>query len=448
MRGTGGERDGRAVDVEHEVLQGVGGERRCAAHRGGAGLGELEVGQLDAGDEVDVDPGLLEVDLGRAEALLGLDHAVAAFGELLQLDLAAAVVGVVEGEAVTVLGLLQGLAGQLEGVVGGGAPGLGRGPGGLTLLDLGQLLGERGAGPLDGVDLVVAAAADAEPALALDRGQVALGDELAHLGAAAGDHLDLGVELGLAALLLGLGGLEGLGLDRQAGDLVGGVVEVAQQRLGLEGAGPGGLEPRGQRGTVAVHLAAGREVAVALGADALPQGVFAVAGTVAARGHVEGPPERRHVEPGLGELGALLEAERVPQRLVERLGEHGLDPVVRLLARELGAVRLEHVERGELLPAPALAVDEAVGPGRQLDLGLGALVAADGLDGLDAAVRRRVGVGEQQVDGLGERGLADLVVALDDDDAGRGEQHLGRDHPAVVAQRDAVEPHRSALARR
>ena len=89
---------------------------------------------------------------------------------------------------------------------------------------------------------------------------------------------------------------------------------------------------------------------------------------------------------------------------------------MRLATGELGPRRFENVEHGLALFVPAFAVDETVRAGGQLDLGLGAHVLVDGLDGLDPLLGRIVALGQQQVDGLRERGLADLVVAFDDGD--------------------------------
>ena len=89
---------------------------------------------------------------------------------------------------------------------------------------------------------------------------------------------------------------------------------------------------------------------------------------------------------------------------------------MRLTTGELGSRRLENVEHGLPLLVPALAVDEAVRAGGQLDLGLGAHVPVDGFDGLDPLLARVIAFAQQQIDGLREGGLTDLVVALDDGD--------------------------------
>ena len=122
---------------------------------------------------------------------------------------------------------------------------------------------------------------------------------------------------------------------------------------------------------------------------------------------------------------------------------------MRLTAGELRPRRFENLEHGLALPVPAFAVDESVRAGGQVDLGLGTHVEMDGFDGLDPLLARIVAFAEQQVDGLREGGLADLVVAFDDGDPVDRERDLGVIHAAVVAERDAVDPHDTGvLARR
>ena len=277
---------------------------------------------------------------------------------------------------------------------------------------------------------------------------VAQAHEPRDLIAVALDRLELLGEASLHLLLVLLLVGQHFGLVDEAVDLLGVVLQVAQGGFELGNAGGGFGNAGRRRRAAALLLACGGPVAVSLGGDACPEIVLAFACGVTPGGQIERSTQRSAGKGGLLELGALPEPQGLPQPAIERLVEDRTNLVMSLAASELGFLGLEDLEHRLFLSVPALAVPEAVRARRHLDLDLGPYVLSDGLHGLDRTLAGIVALGEKQVDRLGKRGLADLVIALDDRDPLGGELDLDLADPTIVAEHDSVDPHGATTANR
>ena len=203
-------------------------------------------------------------------------------------------------------------------------------------------------------------------------------------------------------------------------------------------------DPFGDRLPRAGGPSGGGEVLQILGIDEIdPQRiVIRRPGVGLPRGGVQGAGQR--VRTGqVHRLGRrrLQDALGFPQFGVERLGQHRLDAVVGVVAGQLLTPGLEDLEFGDGLLVEALAIHETVRPGADLGLDLRADVGVGGLDRLDVAVRRTVAVGQQQVERLEHRGLADLVGAAHHHHTLVWEGDLAVGHTAEVGEPQAVQDH-------
>ena len=142
--------------------------------------------------------------------------------------------------------------------------------------------------------------------------------------------------------------------------------------------------------------------------------------------------------------GALQEAQRTAQVLVDVVGEELLNPMLRSGSDELfdPSIGMIDSQLREGSAQPTLPEGEAVRTRRERGLGNRGHVSSDRDEVADRLPPTRVGGSEEQLEGIEQGRLPTLVRPLDDGDAGRVERDLRSVDAAYVAQADPVEPHR------
>ena len=439
---VGAQADDLTID-EHLDLAHSSEVQRCRPRSGqGFGLHQFLVGVFDDGECLLIDEVGLEHPSSLLAATHGFGHPASTSGELLEVGSPPEVVTICQSPPVIALRGAQRAPGRLECIVGGGEHRLVDTRAFAHRIEALLVFGDPGGAGGDALDQCFTLSELGDRSLAPAVGVGKFRFEQLQLASLLGDGLGLRAQileiLGVLRTTLG----QRPGFFGEPGHPHGVVLErpqFVQQCIDTLLSGDDGLVSFLEvlSGTAGVG-----EVLLAFGNDALPEVIgIGVVGTFSTGSQIECSTQGPTGEVGLGQCLTLLHPQRAPECLVHGLGNDRPEAVVGLPAGELLPRRLENLEFGHRLLDEPLGATQSVGPGAQLDLNLGAYIAPDRLHVAHCRLGGVVALGENEADGLVDRGLAHLVVALDDRDSGVGELHRAVLDAPEIGQFDVVDPH-------